>query len=104
MVRSVMEPVTPHPGAFDARAMARGEPGVPARFDWRGKTYAVVEVLQSRRETENYSGTAKDTYARRHVIRVRVDSGEVMTLSAARGNTRGGPRWILRTVDGPPAG
>lgn len=95
-----MEAVTPHPGLFDARAMSRGEPGVPAKFDWRGRTYSVVEVLQSRRETENYSGTAKDTYARRHVIRVRVDTGEVMALSASRGDTRGAPRWILRSVEG----
>ncbi len=102
-VRSVMEPVTPHAGAFDASAMARGEPGVPARFDWRGRTYAVVEVLGSRRETGNYSGTPRDTYVRRHVARVRVDSGEVMTLSASRGDPRGAARWILRTVESPPA-
>jgi hypothetical protein len=98
-LRSVLEPIRPHAQAFQARAMARGEPGVPAKFDWRGRTYAVLEVLESRRETENERGTAADGYVRRHVVRVRVDSGEVMLLSASRGG--GGDRWVLRSIEEP---
>jgi hypothetical protein len=100
-IRAVLEAVEAHPGLFDARRMARGEPGVPARFDWRGRTYVVAEVLEARREVENYSGGAKDGYVRRHAVRVRVESGEVMLLSASRG-VGGAARWILRHVELPP--
>jgi hypothetical protein len=99
VVRTVMEPVTPEPGSFDPRAMARGEPGVPRRFSWRGTTYVVAEVLGTRREVENYSGSDKDTYARRHVVRVRTESGEVMSLSATRGARGHATRWILREME-----
>jgi hypothetical protein len=98
-VRTVMEPVTPEAGSFDPRAMARGEPGVPRRFGWRGTTYVVAEVLGTRREVENYSGAAKDGYAKRHVVRVRTESGEVMSLSASRGARGHATRWILREIE-----
>ena len=32
----VSEPIEPVAGTFDSSAMSRGEPGVPARFRWRG--------------------------------------------------------------------
>jgi hypothetical protein len=97
--RTVLEAVTPEPGSFDAAAMARGVPGVPRRFAWRGRTYVVAAVLGGRRETENYSGTPRDTYAKRHVVRVRTESGEVMVLSATRGTPGRAPRWILREIE-----
>lgn len=96
--RAVLEPIVPEPGTFATPSMARGQPGVPARFAWRGTTYVVVEVLDSRRELGRCYAGANETYARRHVSRVRVESGEVMTLSAARGGARGSDRWILRSV------
>lgn len=99
--RAVLEPIVPEPGTFSAQTMARGEPGVPARFTWRGTTYVVVEVLESKRELARCYAGANETYVRRHVSRVRVASGEVMTLSAARGGSRGPDRWILRSVLSP---
>lgn len=99
--RAVLEPIVPEPGTFAAQTMARGEPGVPARFSWRGVTYAVVEVPDSRRELGRCCVGANETYVRRHVSRVRVESGEVMTLSAARGSARGPHRWMLRSILGP---
>ena len=99
--RAVLESIDPEPGTFSAQAMSRGEPGVPARFHWRGTTYAVVEVLDSRRELGRCYAGANETYVRRHVARVRVESGEVMTLSAARGGARGPRRWMLRSIEGP---
>jgi hypothetical protein len=99
--RTVLEPVEPEPGSFDARAMARGEPGVPRRFKWRGTTYEVAEVLGTERETSNYSGNVHDTYARRHAVRVRTASGEVMVLAGSRGTGGGAPRWVLRQILAP---
>ena len=99
--RAVLEPIVPEPGTFSSQTMSRGEPGVPARFTWRGTTYVVVEVLDSRRELGRCYAGANETYVRRHVSRVRVESGEVMTLSAARGSSRGPNRWMLRNILGP---
>jgi hypothetical protein len=96
--RAVLEPIVPEPGSFAAGTMARGEPGVPARFAWRGRTYVVAEVLDAKREVGRCYAGADETYARRHVTRVRVETGEIMTLSAARGPSRGAGRWILRSV------
>ncbi|MEZ6192163.1 MAG: DUF6504 family protein [Phycisphaerales bacterium] len=41
----ISEPITPVPGTFDPQAIAMGEPGLPARFVWRGEEYRVDEVL-----------------------------------------------------------
>jgi hypothetical protein len=98
-VRTILEPIAPHPGSFDARAMARAEPGVPRRFDWRGKTYVVVEVLETWRETEAPMGGSTDRYVRRHAARVRTESGETMLLSATRGVSDRAARWTLRAIE-----
>jgi len=81
--------------------MARGEPGVPSRFAWRGRTYVVAEVLDTRRETEDAGG---DRYVRRHAVRVRTETGEVMVLSGARGAGGRAARWILRSIELGPDG
>ena len=102
--RAVLEPIVPEPGTFSAQTMSRGEPGVPARFTWRGTTYVVVEVLDSQRALGRCYAGANETYVRRHITRVRVESGEIMTLSAARGSSRGPDRWMLRSVLEPTPG
>ena len=102
-MRSILEPVRPHPGSFAAAGMARGEPGVPRRFDWRGRTYEVAEVLESRRETHREGGAQGENYVRRHAFRVRTTTGEVMLLSGARGTSPASARWTLRYVEEPPA-
>ena len=106
MLRSVLEAVKPHPGSFDPRAMARGEPGVPMRFDWRGRTYVVAEVMGAERETEPEGAPGGELYVRRHAIRVRTESGEVMVLSGTRGARGASTRWMLRHIEdasAPPA-
>lgn len=102
--RAVFEEVTPEGLGFDANAMARGEPGVPMRFRWRGRTYEVAQVLATRREVSRADAGA-GAYVRRHVVTVVTRSGERMELSGARG-PRGGranARWMLRTVLEPEA-
>lgn len=96
--RAVLEPIEPEPGSFDAHAMARGEPGVPRRFAWRGTRYEVAEVLRTERETENYSGHPRDTYARRHTFWVRTTTGEIMRIAASRAAGAAAPRWMLREI------
>ena len=76
---------------------------MPRRFDWRGRTYEVAEVLGTARETENASGTTGDSYVRRHVFRVRTTTGEVLVLAGARAKNAGPARWLLRSIEGPAA-
>lgn len=98
-----MDLIVPEPGSFDARAMARGEPGVPRRFVCRGVRYEVAEVLgPSERETGDCRNGSGERYVRRHVTRVRTTDGQILVLSGARGPSGGGPRWVLRAVE--PAG
>ena len=97
---TIMERVAPHPGTWNTRMMARGEPGVPMRFDWRGRTYVVAEILETRRETEPSSeGDDPETYVKRHAVRVRTESGEVMWLSGSRGTRARAPNWVLRHIE-----
>ena len=96
MPRAPLEPIEALPGAFDVRAMARGEPGVPMRFRWRDTEFVVTDVGPTKRETEPSEG-----YVRRHVTRVRTEDGSTFRIVGDRGGRRGTPRWWVRTVDAP---
>lgn len=106
----VSEPVVPVPGTMDLAAMGRGEPGLPARFVWRGREYAVDAVLQAWKTSSPEGGTGR-LYLRRHWYTICAASGEKMTLYCER-QTRDAKhpkaRWWLYTVcrsptDGAPA-
>jgi hypothetical protein len=98
-VETPLEPVEVEPGAYDAAAMARGEPGVPRRFTWRGERFEVVAILDSTREVGPCSSGSRERYVRRHVTRARTADGSVVTLSGERGGRAGGPRWLLRRIE-----
>ena len=94
-----MEPIEAVPGTFDLRAMARGEPGIPRRFRWRGHEYVVTAIVGTARETEPYEG-----YVRRHVTHVRTEDGSDFRLVGDRDGRRGAPRWWVRAVTSPADG
>ncbi len=79
----ISEPLTPTPGTFDAAAMARGEPGLPRRFTWRGVEHGVVEVLEQWK-TSSPEGGSGEMYLRRHWWTLRTDTGHTMTLYCER--------------------
>jgi len=85
----VCEPITPVAGTFDARAMARGEPGLPQAFTWRQEEYAVARVVESWRSTGKDRGGGSEVYVRRHWYRIETTGGEVMTLYFDRQPLRG---------------
>ena len=96
----ISEPIQPVPGTGDARAMARGEPGLPARFIWRDRTYTVTEVMEAWKSSGPERGGGGEIYLRRHWHKVRVDTGETMTLYCerqARNRRRPQARWFLYT-------
>src|SRR5687768_8237562 len=73
----VSEPIEPAAGSFDAAGMARGEPGLPGRFAWRGTEYAVAELLRAWKTSTRDRG---ELYLRRHWFEIRVATGERMTI------------------------
>lgn len=101
----ISEAITPDPGTFDAAAMARGEPGLPTGFTWRGRHYAITERLASWKHSEAEDHARGERYYRKHYYRVRTDGGEVMTLYAVR-HVKAGQnprkRWWLYTIERPP--
>jgi len=78
--RFISEPITPVPGTFDTAAMARGEPGLPSRFRWRGREYEVAQVLHTSKTTSPCTHGSPEKYVRKHVYRVRTTDGTEMEI------------------------
>lgn len=94
----VSEAIVPSAGTSDASAMARGEPGLPREFTWRGTRYVVAELLATWKSSTAERG---EMYLRRHWFRVRTTSGEKMTLYCerqAKNAKRPKARWWLYTI------
>ena len=103
----VSEPVTPDRGTFEAAAMARGQPGLPAGFTWRGRRYTIDRLLEAWKHTELDKHRSGERYYRKHYYRIRTDTGEIMTLYAVRHLKHGESprnRWWLYTVENPGEG
>ena len=99
----VSEPIQPDRGTAAIGAMARGLAGLPTGFTWRDNHYAIREILGEWKRSEAYTHRpGGERYYRKHYYRVRVDTGEIMTLYAARHVKNGeNPRrrWRLHTVE-----
>ena len=97
----VSEAIEPERGSFDAGAMSRGEPGLPNRFTWRGKTYVVAQVVMKWKTSSRETG-GTEMYLRRHWFTVKTESGERMTLYCERQTKnmkKPKARWWLYTVE-----
>ena len=102
----VSEPVEPEPGTFDASAMARGEPGRPEAFTWRGRRHQVADVVSEYKESSPEGGSG-ELYLRRHYYEVTTDAGLTMTLYCerqARSSSAAKRRWYVYTVRDSDAG
>lgn len=80
----VGETMHPAAGSFDTRSMAAGGPGVPARFTWRGREFAVADVLESWKTTGACSHGSRERYVRKHWFVVRTACGEELTITYDR--------------------
>lgn len=97
----VSEAIKPVPGALDTRGMTRGEPGLPLRFVWRDREYAVGEVLDRWKTTGPCTSGSGERYVRKHWFRIRTTGGEEMKLYCERQPRSGRERlkrWWLYTV------
>lgn len=96
------ESITPAVGTFDPAGMARGEPGLPRAFAWRGRDYQVAAVLDTWRSTSGCRSGSDEQYVRKHWYRIRTCGGETMTLyfdrQPRRGARRSRARWTRYSV------
>lgn len=99
----ISEPIMPVAGTFEPAAMARGEPGLPGRFIWRDKEYAVVDVLEVWKESGPCKSGGPEKYLRKHWFRIVTDNGMIMTIyfeRQPRAKSQNKTRWWLYTVIG----
>ena len=102
----ISEPIFPVDASFDTGGMARGEPGLPQKFRWREKEFAVAEVLEQWKEHGACRHGSGERYVRKHGYRVRTADGTVMKLyfqrSMGRGELPAKSRWWVSSVEGQP--
>jgi hypothetical protein len=101
----VSEAIKPVSGTFDPGGMARGEPGLPQRFVWRDKEYAVAAVLQVWKEDGSCHHGSGEMYLRKHWYKIATGQGPQMTLyfeRQARSKRENKARWWLYTIDREP--
>ena len=82
--RFVGETIEPVAGTQDVRRMARGEPGLPQRFRWRGEEYEVAQVLEATKATGDCTHGSGEKYVTRHRYRIRTTSGVEMHIAFDR--------------------
>ena len=100
----VSEPIQPLAGTTDPSAMARGEPGLPRTFIWRGCECTVAEVLESWKQSGPCKSGSKEKYLRKHWFRLRTTAGLEMSVyferqPRAKGQAKA--RWWLYTLAKP---
>ena len=101
--RFISEPIQPLTETADTSRMAIGEPGLPRKFVWRGRTISVTAVLRSWRETGRCRHGSPEMYVRKHWYEVATGSDGIMKLYFERQARRGqkGARWWLFSILGP---
>jgi phosphoribosylglycinamide formyltransferase-1 len=99
----ISEPILPVEAAFDANAMARGEPGLPQKFSWRRREFIVAEVLERWKEHGDCRHGSGESYLRKHGFRIRTTDGAVMVLyfqrSVGRGKVSAKSRWWMQSIE-----
>lgn len=97
----ISEPIRPVTETMDTARMAMGEPGLPGQFIWRGKTYAIAEVLETWKETGPCSHGSGEKYVRKHWYKIRTSDDDLMKIYCSRGTGARGrtkPEWRLFTL------
>lgn len=98
----ISEAILPVGGTFDVGGMARGEPGLPGRFVWRGKEYVVAEVLEKWKESGPCKSGSKEMYLRKHWFKVRCTDDTEMVIYFERqpkSKKENKTRWWLYTIE-----
>jgi len=105
----ICEELTPAACSGDAAAMARGEPGLPGRFTWRGAEYRVAGLIRKWKTSGPCRSGAAEMYLRRHWYRILTEPPAVMTIYCdrqAKNRKRPKARWWVYSIEraGKPGG
>lgn len=98
----VCEEMQPEAGTADTSMMARGEPGLPQRFTWRGQQWEVVGVIETWKTQGPCRHGSGDMYLRRHWYKIQVRPHRVMTVYCdrqAKDRRKPKSRWWVFTVE-----
>ena len=98
----VSEPITPLDASFDTRLMAQGQPGLPHKFRWRQREFALAQILEQWKEHGDCKHGSGERYVRKHVFRILTTDGVEMTVYFQRTFGRGRKivtRWWLLRID-----
>lgn len=93
------ESITPEDASFSTAAMARGEPGFPGAFRWRGRSYTALAILEQWKQSGPCRHGSGERYVRQHWFRVKtVDDIEMTIYFERQRRSSGGSRWRLHTM------
>ena len=93
----ISEAIEPRAGSFDAATIARGEPSLPAAFNWRERELGVETLLRTWRSHRMDRG---DKYVARHYFEFATTAGAKAVVYCERQPRRpGAPRWWLYTIE-----
>jgi phosphoribosylglycinamide formyltransferase-1 len=96
----ISEAIKPLTETSDTLRMAIGEPGLPRKFVWRGRTVTIAAVLRIWREAGKCRQGSPEKYVRKHWYEVATASDGTMKLYFER-QPRGGrkkARWWLFSI------
>ena len=96
--RLISEAIKPLTETADTSRMAIGEPGLPRKFVWRGRTVTVTAVLSTWRETGKCRHGSPEMYVRKHWYEVVTASDGTMKLyfeRQPRGGRKGARWWLI---------
>ncbi len=96
--RLVSEPIVPDTNSFDTASMARGAPGVPGRFTWRGREFRVRSLLNVRKNLRPCRSGSAERYVNKHFYDIETETGERMTIYRTRSGSLK-DSWMLYTID-----
>ena len=98
--RLISEAIKPLTETADTSRMAIGEPGMPHKFVWRGRTITVSAMSHTRRETGKWHHGSPEMNVRKHWYEVATVSDGTMKLYFERQPRGGlkGARWWLFSI------
>jgi len=91
--------MTPEPGSGSVDAMARGEPGLPHTFSWRGERFGVAMVIATGKSRGEDRG---GVYMRKRRYDIETTSGLRMRVYFDRNPGKSGSqlsRWWVYWVE-----
>lgn len=98
----ISEAIIPVSGSFDTSGMAVGEPGLPARFTWRGSEYEVARVIDKWKTTGACRHGSGEQYVRKHWFRLLLTDGTEMEIyfdRQARSRQKNQRWWLAAIVE-----